>query len=119
MASCKVQQSTRNVRLSFQDIRGLRARVGSVRVYVKLRQPKILEHPGSARSTDPRANFRRIERREWWLWTAAAINTLLLTIGLASFLLPNAHLRQDFYSVTVLPQAMRGLVALVFLFDLY
>jgi two-component system, cell cycle sensor histidine kinase and response regulator CckA len=86
---------------------------------LKLRQPKSLEHPGSARSTDPRANFRRIERREWWLWTAAAIITLLLTIGLASFLLPNAHLRQDFYSVTVLPQAMRGLVALVFLFDLY
>ena len=62
---------------------------------------------------------RRIERREWWLWTAAAIITLLLTIGLASFLLPSAHLHQDFYSVTVLPQAMRGLVALVFLFDLY
>jgi two-component system cell cycle sensor histidine kinase/response regulator CckA len=86
---------------------------------LKLRQPKTLEHPGFTRSADPRANFRRIERREWWLWTAAAIITLLLTIGLASFLLPSAHLRQDFYSVTVLPQAMRGLVALVFLFDLY
>jgi two-component system cell cycle sensor histidine kinase/response regulator CckA len=86
---------------------------------LKLRQPKTLEHQGFARSTDPRANFRRIERREWWLWTAAAIITLLLTIGLASFLLPSAHLHQDFYSVTVLPQAMRGLVALVFLFDLY
>jgi two-component system, cell cycle sensor histidine kinase and response regulator CckA len=68
---------------------------------------------------DPRANFRRIERREWWLWTAAAIITLLLTVGLASFLLPNAHLHRDYYSVTVLPQAIRGLVALVFLFDLY
>ncbi len=66
-----------------------------------------------------RANFRRIERREWWLWAAAAIVTLLLTIGLASFLLPSAHLHQDFYSLNVLPQALRGLVALVFLFDLY
>ena len=64
-------------------------------------------------------NFRRIERREWWLWTAAAIITLLLTIGLASFLLPNAHPHQDFYSLNVLPQAIRGLVGLVFLFDLY
>ena len=64
-------------------------------------------------------NFRRIERREWWLWTAAAIITLLLTIGLASFLLPNAHQHQDFYSLNVLPQAIRGLVGLVFLFDLY
>jgi len=66
-----------------------------------------------------RANFRRIERREWWLWAAAAIVTLLLTIGLASFLLPNTHAHQDFYSLNVLPQAIRGLVALVFLFDLY
>ena len=64
-------------------------------------------------------NFRRIERREWWLWTAAAIITLLLTLGLASFLLPDAHSHQDFYTLTVLPQAMRGLVGLVFLFDLY
>ena len=66
-----------------------------------------------------RANFRRIERREWWLWAAAVVITLLLTIGLASFLLPSAHVHQDFYSLNVLPQAIRGLVALVFLFDLY
>jgi two-component system cell cycle sensor histidine kinase/response regulator CckA len=74
---------------------------------------------GDAQTKALRANFRQIERREWWLWAAAAIITLLLTIGLASFLLPNANLHQDFYSLNVLPQAMRGLVALVFLFDLY
>jgi PAS domain S-box-containing protein len=86
---------------------------------LKRLQPKRLEHTGFAKSVDPRAEFRHIERREWWLWTAAAVITLLLTIGLASFLVPNAHLRQDFYSLTFLPQAMRGLVGLVFLFDLY
>lgn len=53
------------------------------------------------------------------MWAAAAIITFLLTIGLASFLLPNAHVRQDFYSLSVLPQAIRGLVGLIFLFDLY
>jgi len=74
---------------------------------------------GDAQAKALRANFRRIERREWWLWAAAATVTLLLTIGLASFLLPNAHLHQDFYSLNVLPQAIRGLVGLVFLFDLY
>jgi len=74
---------------------------------------------GDAQAKALRANFRRIERREWWLWAAAAIVTLLLTIGLASFLLPSAQLHQDFYSLNVLPQALRGLVALVFLFDLY
>jgi len=66
-----------------------------------------------------RANFRLIERREWWLWVAAAIITLLLTIALASFLLPNLSSAQDFHTLYVLPQAVRGLVALVFLFDLY
>ncbi len=66
-----------------------------------------------------RANFRKIEHREWWLWVAAAIITLLLTVALASFLLPNPALPQDFHTLYVLPQAVRGLVALVFLFDLY
>jgi len=66
-----------------------------------------------------RTNFRKIERREWWLWVAAAIITLLLTVALASFLLPNSSSPKDFHSLYVLPQAVRGLVALVFLFDLY
>jgi two-component system cell cycle sensor histidine kinase/response regulator CckA len=66
-----------------------------------------------------RANFRKIEHREWWLWVAAAIITLLLTGALASFLLPNVSSAQDFHALYVLPQAVRGLVALVFLFDLY
>ena len=86
---------------------------------MQLRQSKSVDPPSSKKSKDPRANFRRIERREWWLWTAAAVITLLLTLGLASFLLPDAHSHQDFYTLTVLPQAMRGLVGLVFLFDLY
>src|SRR5438445_5851093 len=66
-----------------------------------------------------RANFRKIERREWWLWVTAAIITLLLTAALASFLLPNLSSATDFHALYVLPQAVRGLVALVFLFDLY
>lgn len=66
-----------------------------------------------------RANFRRIERREWWLWASAFVITLLLTIAVASFLLPGAYFHQDFTSQHVMSQAMRGLVALVFLFDLY
>lgn len=66
-----------------------------------------------------RANFRRIEHREWWLWASAFVITLLLTVALASFLLPGAYFHQDFTSQHMMSQAMRGLVALVFLFDLY
>ncbi len=74
-------------------------------------------YPGDAQPKALRVNFRQIERREWWLWAAAAIITLLLTIGLASFLLPNLH--EDSGSPILLPQVIRGLVGLVFLFDLY
>ena len=66
-----------------------------------------------------RTNFRRIERREWWLWAGAFVITLLLTSGLASFLLPEVHDLHDFLSLSLLPQALRGLVGLVFIFDLY
>src|SRR5258708_15412702 len=78
--------------------------------------------PGSVQDAAAKAlrtNFRKIERREWGLWVAAAIITLLLTIARASFLLPKQSSRQDFHALYVVPQAVRGLVALVFLFDLY
>jgi len=84
-----------------------------------LHRPKIANHLADPQQQALRANFRRIERREWWLWAAAAIITLLLTIALASFLLPNAHTHQDVDSLNMMPQAIRGLVGLIFLFDLY
>jgi PAS domain S-box-containing protein len=86
---------------------------------LRLHKPKAVSKPEYEKSKVLRANFRRIERREWWLWAAAFVITLLLTVALASFLLPSEHGRQDFYSQNVVPQAIRGLVGLVFLFDLY
>ncbi len=77
------------------------------------------DQPTEARYRSTRTNFRRIERREWWLWATAFVVTLLLTVALASFLLPKTGLQEDLYQVMVLPQAVRGLLGLVFLFDLY
>src|SRR5579859_4969892 len=59
-------------------------------------------------------NIGRIERREWFLWSAAVVVTLLLTVALASFLL-----REQEDIVSGLPQAVRGLVGLVLIFDIY
>ena len=53
------------------------------------------------------------------MWAAAVVITLLLTVALASFLLPNSREHPDYMSETVVSQAFRALVALVFLFDLY
>jgi two-component system, cell cycle sensor histidine kinase and response regulator CckA len=60
----------------------------------------------------------RVERREWGLWAAALTVIVLLTAGLASFLLPNQGAPTDYFG-PVLSQGMRGLVALVCLFGLY
>ncbi|MFY9690598.1 MAG: PAS domain S-box protein [Candidatus Acidiferrales bacterium] len=66
------------------------------------------------------AHMRQIERREWSLSWAAIAVTLLLTAGLASFAMGVLH---PIHSVenerTDLMVAIRGLVALVFVFDLY
>lgn len=59
-------------------------------------------------------NINRIERREWFLWSAAVLVTLLLTAGLVSFLLQE-NADNFFYG----PQVIRGLIGLVLIFDIY
>jgi len=86
---------------------------------LQLLNTKPAGQPRDAQAKRLHASFHRIERREWWLWAAAFLITLLLTGALASFLLPGAYLHQDFYAQHMVSQAMRGLVGLVFLFDLY
>jgi two-component system, cell cycle sensor histidine kinase and response regulator CckA len=60
---------------------------------------------------------RKVERRQWWLWASAIVITLLLTVGMASFTYLFEQTDPTF-SLT-LRQSIRGLVGLVFLFDLY
>jgi len=65
-------------------------------------------------------NFRKMERHEWWLWSAAVTVTLLLTAGLASFLLSvSGGSESDQSAFRLLPQVVRGLLALVLIFDIY
>jgi len=71
--------------------------------------------PGSA----VRAGMRRIEQREWWLWSFAVFVTLLLTLGIVSFVFPMLHGAANDFHLADLPYATRGLVGLVLLFDIY
>jgi PAS domain S-box-containing protein len=64
-------------------------------------------------------SFRRAERREWWLWLAAIVVTLLLTVGVVSFIVPELAEHEERLSWLGSPPAVRGLVAVVLLFDLY
>jgi PAS domain S-box-containing protein len=63
--------------------------------------------------------WRQIEGREWWLWSFAVAVTLLLTFAIASFTFPWFHLAagEDYWRD--LQAWVRGLAALVLLFDIY
>jgi PAS domain S-box-containing protein len=62
--------------------------------------------------------IERIEGREWWLWGFAVIVTVVLTVGILSFTLPWFQASNSSYWFE-LKEWMRGLAALVLLFDVY
>jgi two-component system, cell cycle sensor histidine kinase and response regulator CckA len=63
--------------------------------------------------------IHKIERREWWLWITAIVITLLLTAGILSFALPSLPFSVVKFDPGELTTAVRGLVAMVLLFDIY
>src|ERR1700683_5736600 len=65
------------------------------------------------------ADLRRMDRRQWWLWSAACTIMLLLTIGVASFVFPSLWRGDVSGSSFGLGQAVRGLVGMVLLFNCY
>ena len=66
-----------------------------------------------------RTNISRVARRQWWLWSAGMMVSLLLTLGIASFAFPGLlSENEDFYSFR-LNLAVRSLVGLVLLFNVY
>lgn len=76
--------------------------------------------PGQSRTSSEKSfwkHVRKIEKRQWWLWASAIAITLLLTVGLASF----SYLfeRSDPSFAFIIRDSVRGLMALVVLFDLY
>jgi diguanylate cyclase (GGDEF)-like protein/PAS domain S-box-containing protein len=61
----------------------------------------------------------RVEGREWWLWGFAVAVTLVLTFGILSLTFPGFHLPGDDIYSRNLKEWVRGLAALVLLFDIY
>jgi len=74
----------------------------------------------SGRSTETvLLRLRQVEGREWWLWGLAVTVTLILTFGILSLTFPGFHLPTDRVYSLSLREWVRGLVALVLLFDIY
>ena len=66
-----------------------------------------------------RQSLARLERRDWWLWSAAVAVMLLLTVAVVSMSLPALMADPFSFFQFHLEQAVRGLVALVLLFNIY
>jgi diguanylate cyclase (GGDEF)-like protein len=66
-----------------------------------------------------RENLRRLDRRQWWLWSSTVLVLILLTVAVASFAFPAILSKeQESYSF-YLNQAVRALVGIVLLFSVY
>src|ERR1700740_385496 len=63
--------------------------------------------------------MRQIEGREWWLWGSAVAVTLVLTFGILSLTFPGLPQPADSISFLNLREWVRGLAALVLLFNIY
>ena len=93
---------------------------------MSLRKTEGMPARNSKPHESPTVHFRRMDRREWWLWSAAVVVTLLLSLGLASFLLPGLNLlpglrgnENEETTFLMLPQVVRALLGLVIIFDIY
>ena len=63
--------------------------------------------------------LRQVEGREWWLWGFAVVVTLVLTFGILSLTFPGFHLPVNGAYSLNLKEWVRGLAALVLVFDIY
>ncbi|HXQ26259.1 MAG TPA: GGDEF domain-containing protein [Candidatus Acidoferrales bacterium] len=64
------------------------------------------------------AMMRRIENREWWVWSSAMAVTILSAIGMVSFALPTPFGRPESLSAFFLDHAVRWLFVLVLVFNI-
>jgi diguanylate cyclase (GGDEF)-like protein len=66
-----------------------------------------------------RERLRKLDHRQWWLWTSTVLILILLTVAVASFAFP-AILKSDESNYSFyLNQAVRALVGIVLLFSVY
>jgi diguanylate cyclase (GGDEF)-like protein len=82
-------------------------------------EPEPLQTPLPVRAEEIKTHMRHIARRQWWLWSSAVLVTLLLTLGIASFAFPGLLTQAENSVSNDLDIAMRGLVGLVLIFNIY
>lgn len=63
--------------------------------------------------------LRRLERRDWWLWSMAVVVMLLLTFAVFTMSFPGLVKVEDPFFEASLNRAVRGLIGLVLIFNAY
>ena len=66
-----------------------------------------------------REHMRKLDRRQWWLWSSTVLVLILLTVAIASFAFPALLSREQTTYSFYLNQAVRSLVGIVLLFSVY
>ncbi|HTU41700.1 MAG TPA: EAL domain-containing protein [Candidatus Aquilonibacter sp.] len=64
-------------------------------------------------------HIHQVEGREWWLWGFAVAVTLVLTLGILALTYPHFRVHGNDWYWLNLKEWVRGLAALVLLFDIY
>jgi diguanylate cyclase (GGDEF)-like protein len=66
-----------------------------------------------------REHLRKLDRRQWWLWSTTVLVLILLCIAIASFAFPSILNHDQGAYPFSLNQAVRSLVGLVLIFSVY
>ena len=65
------------------------------------------------------ADLKKLERRDWWLWSMAVVVMLLLTFAVFTMSFPGLVKVDDPFFQASLNRAVRGLIGLVLIFNAY
>jgi diguanylate cyclase (GGDEF)-like protein len=66
-----------------------------------------------------REHLRKLDHRQWWLWSTTVVVLVLLTVAVASFAFPAILRGEDANYSFYLNQSVRALVGIVLLFSVY
>lgn len=85
----------------------------------KMNDTRSTQNAAEVRPDAIHEHLRKLDRRQWWLWSSTVLVLILLTVAVASFAFP-AILRQEDSSYSFyLNQAVRSLVGMVLVFTVY
>lgn len=82
-------------------------------------KPLPAPEPADTRLRELQREIRRLERRDWWLWALSIVVMLLLVAAVLSLTFPNLLAERDIEFRINLDLAVKGLVGMVLLFNVY